>query len=215
MTTDITEIEQNKKIEPQEDLNEFQLKNEEQLKKEQQLKEYLNTFYGSIYSTRMIIQLHLEIADVVKTGQLQHTQFWGCMQSSVYVSTVVSNMFAIFDDNNKHAFKGFIRFLRTMNIYSITDEHITRWLKTLEPYTGYRNCQIAHISLSKPFIPPVDYAPFRDVLTEFEQKLAEIHHQHITHHTLRNGTWYSSTVNLESELLIDIRNVLALSSASK
>lgn len=207
----MNEIEETKKAEEME----LRSKEDRQLQNQQELKEYLNTFYQGVYSTRMLIQLHVQISNAVQTGRLQNTQFWGCMQNNVYVSSVVGNMFAIFDDNSKHIFKSFIKFLRTITVYNITDDDIKRWLKTLEPYEGYRNCKIAHLSLKLPFIPSVDYKQFHTILDEFEKKLIEIHNKCIIHHTIKNGIWNSSIVDPESELLQDLRKILFLSSASE
>lgn len=191
---------------------EIQQKKERQLKKEQELKEYLDLFYGYIYNARMLIQMHFEIANAVRKKRLQYTQWWGCLQNNLLISLIVGNMFAIFDENNKYALKSFVKFLRALNIYSITEKDVKNWLTVLKPYEDYRNCKIAHASLEKPFVPPVDYAPFLVILDQFEKKLIGIHTKYITHHAIKNGTWNSSTVNPNAELLQHLRSILVLSS---
>src|SRR5580704_17909740 len=114
-----------------------QKKEAETLNKQQKLKEYLNTFYQRIYSTRMLIQMHMEIANFVQTKSLLNDQYWACMQVSIFVSQIATNIFAIFDENKKNVLKQFIAFLRQFHDYSL-DEEITRWFDLIRPYEDFR-----------------------------------------------------------------------------
>lgn len=177
---------------------------------QQHLKEYLDTFHADIHNIRLRMQLHLEIADAVKSGALLNQQFWGFFQGNVNVSLIVAGMFSIFEDGKDRNLKKFVRFMRTMNIYLITDEEIAGWIKRLQPHEGYRNCFIAHSSLKKPFVPPVDYKIFIEMLDQLASKL-EILKQLITDHRLLTNVWHVPTVDPENPVLLDLRKLLLCS----
>ncbi len=191
-----------------------QAKERDEIDRQRKLKEYLDIFYQRIYSTRMLIQMHMEIANTVRTKNLLYDQYWACMQVSVFVGQITSNMFAIFDENKKHALKQFVAFLHQFHEYSL-DDGIIKWFELIKPFEEFRNCKIAHVSIKKPIIPDVDYAVFQTILDEFEKMLRDIHKKHVTHHLVMNGTWNGSELNLDAEVLTDLRKILELSSASK
>ena len=183
------------------------------LEKQQELKVYLDTFYDGIHETRMFIQFHTEVANAVKSGSLMHTQFWACMQKSVYVSLVVGCMFAIFDDGYQSTIKKFVRFLRSEVIYNIEEKDVSGWINAIQAYEEFRNKIIAHTTTRKPLVPDVEYTIFLELLSQFESKLIAIQKKFITHHTLLNCEWSAPEIRLNNAILVDMRKVLELCTA--
>lgn len=180
---------------------------------QQELKNYLCTFYEKIYQIRFYIQLHSEIVRV-SNENLRCSQFWGCMQQNLLVQSIISSLFAIFDDNKKHILKKFVRFLKSMLIYTISDKDIERWINILQPHESFRNKIIAHTDICKPHVLDVNYIEFQKLLNEFEKKLHDIQKNFILDKNLINDTWSCSSIDLNAQTFTDIRELLVYSSRS-
>ena len=182
--------------------------NEIALEHQETMKAYLNTFFGDIHNIRLRMQMHLEIANAVAAHTLNNQYFWGFFQGNVNVSLIVVGMFSIFEDGRDRTLKTFVRFLRARNIYFITDEDVSKWLACLKVYEGYRNCFIAHSSLTKPYVPPINYQIFIEILDELEIKLGKVKGL-IKDPRAFNGVWSVPIVDLESLVLLDLRKLLS------
>ena len=97
------------------------------------------------------------------------------------------------------------------NIYLLTKLDVSHWIKHLKPYEGFRDGVIAHFQLIKPLVPNVDYQIFLNLLEEFECKLQEIHRKYITHNSVKYGTWSVSTANFDTQMLVELRQLLKCS----
>lgn len=178
------------------------------LDKQFELKEYLNRFFEGIYETKLRIQMHIEISNTFKLNNMKHKQFWGFFQNNVNLSLIVARMFSIFDENNKHILKKFIRFLRSLKIYNLTELDAANWIRELEPYEGFWNGIIAHTDLIRSFVPKIPYDKFIHLLNQLECKLTAIRAMYITHNSVINGEWAVSELNLECGILSELRQLL-------
>jgi hypothetical protein len=210
MTTTEQEVKRSDSQEPAILQLELAKKEQKLVANESKLKDYLNTFYGDIHAIRLRIQMHLEIANASKSGRLLHDQFWGFFQGNANVNLVVAGMFSIFDDNTKYILKQFTGLLRTINVYSLTNEDISRWLTEIAPYESFRHCIIAHTTLYRPSVPEIDYEIFLKILEQFEHKLVAIQKKHITHPLVIKGVWNASTIDLETPALCELRKLLSI-----
>lgn len=173
-----------------------------------EIKKYLDRFYNEIYNVRLRIKIHSEIGDLSQHEAIKTNQYLAFVQRHENVCSAVLRMFAIFDENRTHLFKKFCGYLKSQNIYTITDTDLASWLKIIKPYEKFRHEKIAHASIDDNVAPPVMYENFLQTLSEFEKKLQQIHKEFITDPTVVNGTWVSSEPDSNNNILIDLKKLL-------
>ena len=180
------------------DLIKFKLITRDEETNDKKTKECLVILYDAIYRMRMLIKMHALIGDA--SSSLKHQDFWGCLQQNVLISTVVIELFSVFDNNK--IIKILLNLLKNDDRFFDLKLKIGVWKIIVDEYENFRH-GLAH-KTDRYLVGQVDYQKILDLLDDFESYLNNIHE------LVLKCPYVSSTFPCENSLpcLGDLKKIL-------